>query len=70
MTPISQSQARQCAGHDGRTGPGKCYRLYTGHAFRNEMLVNSVPEFQRTNLAMTVLMLKSLGINDLLHFVL
>ena len=68
VTPISQSQARQRAGRAGRTGPGKCYRLYTEHAFRNEMLVNSVPEIQRTNLATTVLMLKALGINDLLHF--
>ena len=34
------------------------YRLYTEGAFRNEMLDNTVPEIQRTNLGMTVLMLK------------
>jgi len=38
---------------------GLCsYRLYTESAFRNEMLDNSVPEIQRTNLGNTVLMLK------------
>jgi pre-mRNA-splicing factor ATP-dependent RNA helicase DHX16 len=29
---------------------------------------NTVPEIQRTNLGNVVLMLKSLGINDLMHF--
>lgn len=32
------------------------------------MLPTPVPEIQRTNLAMTVLQLKTMGINDLLHF--
>jgi len=26
--------AKQRAGRAGRTGPGKCYRLYTEHAFK------------------------------------
>lgn len=30
VTPISQAQARQRSGRAGRTGPGKCFRLYTG----------------------------------------
>jgi len=34
--------------------PGKCYRLYTESAYKNEMLPTSIPEIQRTNLAMTV----------------
>ncbi|KAJ1926647.1 DEAH-box ATP-dependent RNA helicase prp22 [Tieghemiomyces parasiticus] len=68
VTPISQAQARQRAGRAGRTGPGKCYRLYTEAAYRNEMLPNTIPEIQRTNLANTVLTLKAMGINDLLHF--
>ncbi|KAH0981258.1 hypothetical protein GBA52_008435 [Prunus armeniaca] len=29
ITPISQASAKQRAGRAGRTGPGKCYRLYT-----------------------------------------
>lgn len=68
VMPISQAQARQRAGRAGRTGPGKCYRLYTEAAFRNEMLPNSIPDIQRTNLSHTILMLKAMGINDLLSF--
>ncbi|XP_053625394.1 ATP-dependent RNA helicase DHX8 [Plodia interpunctella] len=68
VTPISQAAAKQRAGRGGRTGPGKCYRLYTERAYRDEMLPTPVPEIQRTNLATTVLQLKTMGINDLLHF--
>ena len=68
VTPISQAAARQRAGRAGRTGPGKCFRLYTEQAYNQEMLPSSIPEIQRTNLANTVLTLKALGINDLLHF--
>uniref|UniRef100_H2M8Z8 ATP-dependent RNA helicase DHX8 n=1 Tax=Oryzias latipes TaxID=8090 RepID=H2M8Z8_ORYLA len=68
VTPISQAQAKQRAGRAGRTGPGKCYRLYTERAYRDEMLTTNVPEIQRTNLASTVLSLKAMGINDLLSF--
>ncbi|KAH9282818.1 ATP-dependent RNA helicase DHX8 [Echinococcus granulosus] len=68
VTPISQAQAKQRAGRAGRTGPGKCYRLYTERAQRDEMLSTNVPEIQRTNLASTVLQLKAMGINDLLSF--
>ncbi|KAM6498648.1 P-loop containing nucleoside triphosphate hydrolase protein [Amanita muscaria] len=68
VMPISQAQARQRAGRAGRTGPGKCYRLYTEAAFRNEMLPNSIPDIQRTNLSYTILQLKAMGINDLLSF--
>ncbi|XP_059470010.1 ATP-dependent RNA helicase DHX8 [Neocloeon triangulifer] len=68
VTPISQAQAKQRAGRAGRTGPGKTYRLYTERAYRDEMLPTPVPEIQRTNLATTVLQLKTMGINDLIHF--
>ena len=61
VTPISQAQAKQRAGRAGRTGPGKCYRLYTERAYRDEMLATPVPEIQRTNLASTVLQLKAMG---------
>lgn len=37
-------------------------------AFRNEMFPNTIPEIQRTNLANTVLLLKSLGVKNLLEF--
>ena len=68
VAPISQASARQRSGRAGRTGPGKCFRLYTESAFKNEMLPTSVPEIQRTNLGTTTLTLKAMGINDLLHF--
>ncbi|KAK0414294.1 hypothetical protein QR680_007254 [Steinernema hermaphroditum] len=68
VTPISQAAAKQRSGRAGRTGPGKCYRLYTERAYRDEMLPTPVPEIQRTNLALTLLQLKSMGINNLLDF--
>jgi pre-mRNA-splicing factor ATP-dependent RNA helicase DHX38/PRP16 len=37
-------------------------------AYRNEMFENTIPEIQRTNLANTVLLLKSLGVKNLLEF--
>lgn len=68
VTPISQAQANQRSGRAGRTGPGKCYRLYTEESFQKDMQPNSLPEIQRQNLAHTILMLKAIGINDVLHF--
>jgi ATP-dependent RNA helicase DHX8/PRP22 len=68
VTPISQAQAKQRAGRAGRTGPGKCFRLYTEAAFQSEMLPTTIPEIQRQNLSNTILMLKAMGINDLLGF--
>uniref|UniRef100_A0A7N0U188 RNA helicase n=1 Tax=Kalanchoe fedtschenkoi TaxID=63787 RepID=A0A7N0U188_KALFE len=68
ITPISQASAKQRAGRAGRTGPGKCYRLYTESAYRNEMSPTSVPEIQRINLGMITLTMKAMGINDLLSF--
>lgn len=68
ITPISQASAKQRAGRAGRTGPGKCYRLYTESAYRNEMSPTSIPEIQRINLGTTTLQMKAMGINDLLSF--
>lgn len=68
VVPISRASAQQRAGRAGRTGPGKCFRLYTQQAFESEMLPTTIPEIQRQNLAHTILMLKASGINDLLHF--
>ncbi|XP_069114434.1 pre-mRNA-splicing factor ATP-dependent RNA helicase PRP16-like [Argopecten irradians] len=45
-----------------------CYRLYTQRQYKNEMLTSTVPEIQRTNLANVVLLLKSLGVQNLLQF--
>ena len=68
ITPISQANASQRAGRAGRTGPGKSYHLYTERAFKEEFYIQTIPEIQRTNLANTVLLLKSLGVKDLLDF--
>jgi pre-mRNA-splicing factor ATP-dependent RNA helicase DHX16 len=68
VTPISQAAANQRAGRAGRTQPGKCFRLFTAWSFQHELDPNTIPEILRTNMGNVVLMLKSLGINDLLHF--
>lgn len=68
VTPISKAAANQRAGRAGRTRPGKCFRLYTAWSFHHELEESTVPEIQRTNMGNVVLMLKSLGIHDLLNF--
>ncbi|KAG7394335.1 Pre-mRNA-splicing factor ATP-dependent RNA helicase PRP16 [Phytophthora boehmeriae] len=68
VTPISQQNANQRAGRAGRTGPGVAYRLYTERQFCNELLEAQIPEIQRTNLGYVVLLLKSLGVSNLLEF--
>lgn len=54
---ISKVAAAQRAGRAGRTGPGKCYRLYN-KATMAAMLDEAVPEIKRTNLANVILSLK------------
>ncbi|GMG55843.1 unnamed protein product [Ambrosiozyma monospora] len=68
VSPISKASAQQRAGRAGRTRPGKCFRLYTEEAFKKELIEQSYPEVLRSNLASTVLELKKLGIDDLVHF--
>ncbi|KTW31793.1 uncharacterized protein T551_01054 [Pneumocystis jirovecii RU7] len=68
ITPISQANSNQRSGRAGRTGAGIAYRLYTEAAFQNELYIQTIPEIQRTNLANTILLLKSLGVKDLLNF--
>lgn len=68
VVPCSKASANQRAGRAGRVGPGKCFRLYTSWAYEHELEENPVPEIQRTNLGNVVLLLKSLGINDLVGF--
>ena len=68
VTPISRANADQRAGRAGRTGPGMCFRLYTERVYNSELLATMVPEIQRTNLGTVVLLLKSLGVDNLLEF--
>lgn len=66
--PVSRAAADQRKGRAGRTGPGRCFRMFTEHAYFHELLDATVPEIQRTNLASVVLLLKSVGIDDLFEF--
>jgi len=68
VSPISKASAQQRAGRAGRTKPGKCFRLYTEKAYKNEMQDNTYPEILRSNLGAVVIQLKKLGIDDLVHF--
>src|SRR6185369_17620053 len=64
---ISRSAADQRAGRAGRTGPGRCLRLWSPeeHAHRPE---HEVPEIKRLDLAEVVLTLKASGVGDLSRF--
>ncbi|KAL1971470.1 hypothetical protein VTN31DRAFT_2091 [Thermomyces dupontii] len=68
VSPISKASAAQRAGRAGRTRPGKCFRLYTEQAYKKELIDQTYPEILRSNLSSTVLELKKLGIDDLVHF--
>ncbi|KAK6459540.1 P-loop containing nucleoside triphosphate hydrolase protein [Scheffersomyces xylosifermentans] len=68
VVPCSRASADQRAGRAGRIGPGKCFRLYTKWSFYNELELNPVPEILRVNLISVILLLLSLGINDLINF--
>merc|ERR1719359_118850 len=68
VNPCSKASANQRAGRAGRVKPGKCFGLYTKWSFENELDDDNAPEIQRSNLCHVVLMLKSIGIEDLLHF--
>jgi pre-mRNA-splicing factor ATP-dependent RNA helicase DHX16 len=68
IVPISRASANQRAGRAGRTGPGMCFRLFTQYSFNSELAATSDPEITRVNLCSTILLLKSIGVNDLLNF--
>lgn len=68
VTPISRASADQRAGRAGRVAEGKCFRLYTLHHFLHSLEDNTIPEVQRCNLGSVTLMLKCLGIENLLAF--
>jgi pre-mRNA-splicing factor ATP-dependent RNA helicase DHX16 len=68
VSPTSKAAANQRAGRAGRVSEGHCFRLYTKYAFETEMDESTAPEILQTNLTSVVLLLKSLGINDILGF--
>lgn len=64
---ITRAQAKQRAGRAGRTEAGRVFRIYTKDDF-NGMSENTVPEILCGNLTNTVLLLKSMGVNDVINF--
>ncbi|CAH2108987.1 unnamed protein product, partial [Euphydryas editha] len=67
VCPLARHNATQRAGRAGRTGRGRCYRLYTEEDHDN--LPESVPpEMCRSDLSAMFLQLKALGIHNLLRF--
>ncbi|XP_057811120.1 probable pre-mRNA-splicing factor ATP-dependent RNA helicase DEAH4 [Salvia miltiorrhiza] len=65
IVQISKVQANQRAGRAGRTRPGKCYRLYSSVAYKDDFLDATIPEIQRSSLAGSILYLKSLDLSDI-----
>ena len=59
---ISQASANQRAGRAGRTAPGRAIRLYPLEDFVRRP-AQDTPEVQRADLAPTLLLLKSMGLN-------
>ena len=64
---ISRASADQRAGRAGRTGPGRCIRLWSQREERG-FAAFEVPEIHRVDLSGTVLALHSWGINDASRF--
>ncbi|KAL3267899.1 hypothetical protein HHI36_007038 [Cryptolaemus montrouzieri] len=67
LLPISKASANQRAGRAGRLRSGKVYRLYTEEYF-DKMPDSTPPEIVRTNLTSVILLLKALGIRNILNF--
>lgn len=63
VEPISQAAAEQRKGRAGRTGPGRCIRLWskTEQAARS---LHDLPEVKRVDLSETLLMLAVAGVED------
>lgn len=66
--PCSQAGVDQRKGRAGRTAPGHGFRAFTEYQYKQELLQNTIPEIQRTNLSNVVLLLKSLNVDDPLDF--
>ncbi len=60
---ISRSSANQRAGRAGRTGPGKCYRMWPENE-QHHLVEHSAPEILQADLAPLVLELAVAGIRD------
>uniref|UniRef100_A0A0K0ECQ4 RNA helicase n=1 Tax=Strongyloides stercoralis TaxID=6248 RepID=A0A0K0ECQ4_STRER len=65
--PVSKASAEQRAGRAGRIGVGKCFRLYTKSDF-DKFELDSLPEIQRIDFSPVILMLKNLGVSNIVRF--
>lgn len=63
--PISKASATQRAGRAGRESAGKCFRLYKESDYF-KLTDTTEPEILRSEIISPVLMLKKLGVNDIL----
>lgn len=62
-TACSIASLKQRAGRAGRLSPGKCFRLFPSSAMAT-LAPSTTPEVARSDVALPILQLKSLGIND------
>ena len=67
VVKISRAAADQRAGRAGRTGPGRCVRLWSKSDHRNRKEFET-PEVRRVDLAEAILFLKRLGVNKITGF--
>lgn len=65
--PISKSSASQRCGRAGREAAGKCFRLYTEKDYM-KLVQDTEPEIIRSEIVSPVLMLKRLGVDDILNW--
>lgn len=65
--PISKNSAKQRAGRAGRTREGQVYRLYPEKEYL-KLQDNALPELQRSSLTEQIMLLKSLGVDDIRSF--
>ena len=67
VVKIARAAADQRAGRAGRTGPGRCVRLWSKSDHRNRKEFET-PEVRRVDLAEAILFLKRLGVNEITGF--
>jgi len=67
VEPISQASAEQRKGRAGRTGPGRCIRLWS-EAEQLARASHDLPEVKRVDLSETLLMLAVAGVEDMEGF--
>lgn len=64
IVKVTKSSADQRKGRAGRTGPGKCYRIYSNEDYE-AMFPTSIPEIQKIHLGHAILKLLQLDVDPL-----